>query len=149
MMNKSVSNICKIAALLCIVQSAIAGVVDNSVYAERGRINSGDELVSTILNNCYNMDCLKSNVLKYFNTIMGIEDRSARSLESVDEQIFDRVAKYLKTNELQFELPETFFRKSEITFRADRGFDVKVSEEAATEGIKFVYIFISYFRVIS
>jgi len=136
-MNKSVSNICKIAALLCIVQSAIAGVVDNSVYVERAtRINSGNELVSTILNNCYNMDCLKTNVLTYFNTILGVEDRSARSMESVDEQIFDRVAKYLKTNELHFELPETFFRKSEITFRADRGFDVKVSEEAATEARK-------------
>lgn len=134
MVSQSVSNICKVAALLCIVQSAIAGVVDNSVYAERGRINSGNELVSTILNNCYNMDCLKSNVLSYLNTMLGFEDRSARSMESVDEQIFDRVAKVLKTRELRFELPETFFRKSEITFRADRGFDVKASEEATTEG---------------
>lgn len=138
MMSKSVSNLCKIVALLCIVQSAIAGVVDNSVYAERGRIQSGDELVEKILNNCYNMDCLKSNVLNYFNTILGVEDRSARSLAPVDEQIFERVAKYLKTNELRFALPETFFRKSEITFRADRGFDVKVSEEAATEGTKLL-----------
>lgn len=139
MMNKSVSNICKIVALLCIVQIAKAGVVDNSVYVERARaINSGNELVSTILNNCYSMDCLKSNVLTYFNSMLGVTDRSARSMESVDEQIFDRVAKYLKTNELRFELPETFFRKSEITFRADRGFDVKVSEEAATEGTNSV-----------
>lgn len=144
-MNKSVSNICKIAALLCIVQSAVAGVVDNSVYVERARINSGNELVSTILNNCYNMDCLKSNVLTYFNTILGVEDRSAaRSVQSVDEQIFDRVAKYLKTNELHFELPETFFRKSEITFRADRGFDVKVSEEAATEGTRPLFCFLYF-----
>lgn len=134
-MSKSVTNICKVAAVLCIVQSAIAGVVDNSVYVERGRaINSGNELVSTILNNCYNMECLKSNVLTYLNTILGVEDRSARSMQSVDDQIFDRVAKYLKTNEFRFQLPETFFRNSEITFRADRGFDVKVSEEAATEG---------------
>lgn len=134
MMSKSVSNICKIAALLCIVQSAFAGVVDNSVFVERGRINSGNELVSAILNNCYSMECLKGNVLNYLNTILGVEDRSARSMQSVDDQIFDRVAKYLKTNEFKFELPETFFRNSEITFRADRGFDVKVSEEAATEG---------------
>lgn len=134
MTSQSVSNICKIAALLCIVQAAYAGVVDNSVFAERGHINSGNELVSTILNNCYNMDCLKTNVLSYLNTILGVEDLSARSLGSVDDQIFDRVAKYLKTNEIRVELPETFFRKSEITFRADRGFDVKVSEEAATEG---------------
>lgn len=140
MVSQSVSNICKVAALLCIVQSAIAGVVDNSVYAERGRINSGNELVSTILNNCYNMDCLKSNVLSYLNTMLGFEDRSGRSMESVDEQIFDRIAKVLKTRELRFELPETFFRKSEITFRADRGFDVKASEEATTEGTIWLYI---------
>lgn len=148
MVSKSVSNICKIAALLCIVQSAIAGVVDNSVFTERG-INSGNELVSSILNNCYNMDCLKSNVLSYLNTMLGIQDRSARSMESVDEQIFDRVAKVLKTQELRFELPETFFRKSEITFRADRGFDVKVSEEAATEGTKrfFLVFFLSWFSI--
>lgn len=134
MFNKSVRNICKIAALLCLVHGAIAGVVDNSVFAESARINSGNELVSTILNNCYSMECLKGNVLNYLNTILGVEDRSSRSMKSVDEQIFDRIAKYLKTNELRFELPETFFRKSEITFRADRGFDVKVSEDAATEG---------------
>lgn len=133
MFNKSVSNICKIAALLCIVQSAIAGVVDNSVYTER--ISSGDELVSKILTNCYDMDCLRGNVLSYLNSFLGVdEQRSARSLESIDEQIFDRVAKVLKTKEFRFELPETFFHKSEITFSGDRGFDVKVSEDAVSEG---------------
>lgn len=130
----SALNICKVAALLCIVHGAVAGVVDNSVFVESGRINNGNELVATILNKCYSMDCLKGNVLNYMNTVLGVEDRSGRSMQNVDEQIFDRVGKYLKTNELRFELPETFFRKSEITFRADRGFDVKVSEEAATEG---------------
>lgn len=134
MSSKSVSNICKIAALLCIVQSAIAGVVDNSVYTERTRINSGNELISTILNNCYDMNCLKGNVLSYLNSYLGVDERSARSMESVDEQIYDRIAKILKSDEFRFELPETFFRKSEISFRADRGFDVKVSEEAVTEG---------------
>lgn len=131
----SALNICKVAALLCIVHGAIAGVVDNSVFVERGRINDGNELVASILNDCRSMDCLKGNVLNYLNTMLGVEDRSGRSMKNVDEQIFDRVAKYLKTTEFRFELPETFFRKSEIIFRADRGFDVKVSEEAVTEGI--------------
>lgn len=134
MLNKSVSNICKIAALLCIVQSAIAGVMDNTVYTERARIHSGNELVSTILNNCLDMNCLKSNVLNYLNTYLGIDEQSGRSLESVDELIFDRVGKVLKTQEFHFQLPETFFHKSEISFNAERGFDVKVSEEAVQEG---------------
>lgn len=141
MLNKSVSNICKIAALLCIVQSTIAGVVDNSVYTERARIHSGNELVSTILNNCLDMNCLKTNVLNYLNTYLGIDEQSGRSLESVDEQIFDRVGKILKTQELHFQLPETFFRKSEISFSAERGFDVKVSEEAVQEGNGYDFIF--------
>lgn len=135
MLNKSVANICKLAVVLCIAQSALAGVVDNSVYPESARINSGTELVSTILNNCYDMNCLKTNVLKYLNTFLGItEQRSARSMESVDEEIFDRVGKILRTKEFSYALPETFFHKSLITYRADRGFDVKVSEEAANEG---------------
>lgn len=144
MLNKSVSNICKIAALLCIVQSAIAGVVDNSVYTERARIHSGNELVSTILNNCLDMNCLKSNVLNYLNTYLGIDEQSGRSLESVDEQIFERVGKVLKTQEFHFQLPETFFHKSEISFNAERGFDVKVSEEAVNEGNCYDFIFPSF-----
>lgn len=81
------------------------------------------------------MNCLKTNVLKYLNTFLGIsEQRSARSMDSLDEEIFDRAGKILRTNEFSYELPETFFHKSLITYRGDRGFDVKVSEEAADEG---------------
>lgn len=133
---KSVSNIYKIVALLCIVHSALAGVVDNSVYTEHARINSGSELVSTILDTCYDMKCLRTNVLKYLNSFLGVDERSARSMGSLDEQIYDRVARILKTNEFEYELPETFFQKSQITFRADRGFDIKVSEDAVSEGTK-------------
>lgn len=135
MLSKSVANICKVAIVLCIAQSAMAGVVDNSVYPDSARINSGSELVSAILNNCYDMNCLKTNVLKYLNTFLGInEHRSARSMESVDEDIFNRIAKIIRSNEFTYELPETFFHKSLITYREDRGFDVKVSEDAANEG---------------
>lgn len=133
---KSASNICKIIALLCIAQSALAGVVDNSVYTEHARINSGSELVSTILDTCYDMKCLRTNVLKYLNSFLNIDERSARSMESTDEQIYDRVARILQTNEFKFELPEVFFEKSQITFRGDRGFDIKVSEDAVNEGTK-------------
>lgn len=131
----NVSNGCKVVLLLCIVQSALAGVVDNTVNTERPRISSSNELISTILNNCYDMNCLKSNVLNYLNTYLNVNDRDARSMHDVDEQIYDRVARILKTKEFRMQLPETFFRKSEITFQGGRGFDVKVSEDAAVEGI--------------
>lgn len=131
---QSVSNGCKIILFLCIMQSAYGGVVDNSVYSERTRINSGNELITAILNNCYDMNCLKGNVLNYLNTFLGINGQEARSVQNVDEQIFDRVARVLQKNEFKVQLPETFFRKSEISFNAERGFDVKVSEEAVVEG---------------
>lgn len=133
MMN--LSNGCKIVLFLCILSGTYAGVVDNTVYTERNdRISSSTELISNILNNCYDMNCLKGNVLSYLNTYLGVTESVARSAQNVDEQIFDRVARYLKTNEFKYQLPETFFHKSEISFNAEHGFDVKVSEDAAIEG---------------
>lgn len=133
---QSVSNGLKIVVLVCTVQLISASVVDNSVYSEGKRINSGDELISTILKNCYDMNCLKGSVLNYLNTFLNVntEKEFGRSMKDVDEQIFERVGKILQTNEFRFKLPETFFHKSEVTFRADRGFDVVVSKEAEAEG---------------
>lgn len=137
MYKQSVSNGCKVVLLVCLLHTALAGVVDNTVYSERTeRISSGNDLISSILNNCYDMSCLKGNVLSYLNTFLGIDGQAAaRSAQNVDEQIYDRVARVLKTNEFKFELPETFFRKSIVSFNGERGFDVKVSEEAAVEGL--------------
>lgn len=142
-MKQSVSHGCKLVLLVCLMHSAIAGVVDNTVYTERAeRISSGNELISSILNNCYDMDCLKGNVLNYLNSFLGnAGEPEARSAQSVDEQIFNRVARLLKTNEFKFELPETFFRKSIVTFNGERGFDVKVSEEAVSEGKSSMQMF--------
>lgn len=120
---------------LC-VSYVCASTVDNSVYSETPRINSGDEMVSSILNNCYEMDCLKLNVLSYLNTMANESPDAGRSLNTadVDEAIYNRVGKILNTYEFRVPLPEAFFRKSAVTYRADRGFDVEVSKEAAVEG---------------
>lgn len=122
--------------VLCVSSYVCASTVDNSVYSETPRINNGDEMVSSILNNCYDMDCLKGNVLGYLNTLVNEPSDAGRSLNTadVDEAIFQRVGKYLNTHEFKVQLPETFFRKSEVTYRADRGFDVEVSKDAAVEG---------------
>lgn len=144
-MANRISTGCKVVLLLCIFGGAYGGVVDNTVYTERTeRISSSSELISSILNNCYDMSCLKGNVLSYLNSYLGFADSTARSADSVDEQIFDRVARALQTNDFKFQLPETFFRKSEISFNAERGFDVKVSEEAAVEGMCFVIVRVNF-----
>lgn len=135
MMKQNIGNGCKVILLVCLVHSAVAGVVDNTIYQERNeRISSSNDLIATILNNCYDMNCLKGNVLNYLNTFLGADSGAARSAQSVDEQILDRVARILKSNEFKFQLPETFFRRSEVSFNAQRGFDVRVSEEAVVEG---------------
>lgn len=149
MYKQSVSNGCKVIVLLLLcltMHTAYGGVVDNTVYTERNeRISSGNDLISSILNNCYDMNCLKGNVLNYLNTFLGIDEQvAARSTQNVDEQIYERVARLLKTNEFKFELPETFFRKSIVSFNGERGFDVKVSEDAVVEGLFcFVLFFFS------
>lgn len=122
--------------VLCVSSLACGSTVDNSVYSETPRINNGDELVSSILNNCFDMDCLKGNVLSYLNTMVNERPESGRSLNTadVDEAIFNRIGKVLNTYEFKFPLPETFFHKSQITYRADRGLDVEVSKDAAVEG---------------
>lgn len=134
--------------VVCLSSIACASTVDNSVYSETPRINSGDELVSTILNNCYDFDCLKGNVLSYLNTLVNERPEAGRSLNTadVDEAIFNRVARIMNTHEFRVPLPETFFHKSEITYRADRGIDVEISKEASVEGKQFNQLSQAYDR---
>lgn len=122
--------------VVCLSSYVCASTVDNSVFTETPRINSGDEMVSSILNNCYDLDCLKGTVLSYLNTLVNERSDAGRSLNTadVDEAIYNRVGRILNTYEFRMPLPETFFHKSEITYRADRGIDVEVSKEAANEG---------------
>lgn len=130
-MSKSVS----FAVLLVLgVSGAWCSPVDNSVYESRG-IHTGDELVSTVLTNCLDMSCVKSNVLTYLNTLLNVnQETEARSTKDVDEEIFNRVGKLINTYEFRYQLPETFFQKSEITFNGERGFNVEASKEAVVEG---------------
>lgn len=109
-----------------------AAAIDNAVAEPR--IHSSEELISSIVDNCFNsnaMHCLKEKVLTYLDTVAGVdEDVSGRALNDdvVDKVIVDRVARILNTNEIRVQLPETVFANSVLSYRADRGFDLEVPQ---------------------
>ena len=109
MLSKSVIAFC---ALLCVTVAHGASIDTNLVY-ETARIDSSEELVSSIISNCFDgetMTCLKGKVLTYLDTVLNLREESARSFASknVDEVIYDRVARVLATNELKMKLLQQF-----------------------------------------
>lgn len=97
------------------------------------RIHSGEELIQSILNDCFTidgMDCAKSKVLTYLDTVLGMNSEEARSFESknIDKVIYDRVSRILNSNEIRVELPKVIFGDVAATYRADRGLQFNVSE---------------------
>lgn len=137
MMN--VSNIFIIGSAIAIVTGA--SISDNSVY-DLPRINNGDQLISLIINECFNgdtMTCLKGKVLTYLDGILHLNEENGRSFDStnVDTIIMDRVARIFATHEIKVTLPETIFQKSVISYRPDNGLDINVPENVAEEGRYF------------
>ncbi|XP_045473924.1 uncharacterized protein LOC123680187 [Harmonia axyridis] len=94
---------------------------------------SGNELVSMVVSNCVDMDCVKLNVLKYLDGLLHIEGDSARGVKDIDAAIFKRVAKVLRTNEFRFKLPQALFDGSEIVYNPKTGLDI--SEDSQSRGI--------------
>lgn len=134
MMN--VSNILIIGSVIAIVTGA--SISDNSVY-DLPRINNGDQLITSIINECFNgdtMTCLKGKVLTYLDGILKINEENGRSFEinNVDSIIMDRVERILDTHEIKITLPEIIFQKSIISYRPDNGLDISVPENAVEEG---------------
>ncbi|KAG4068785.1 hypothetical protein HA402_002476 [Bradysia odoriphaga] len=118
---------------------AVNGATVNSNFViETPRLNSGDELLSSIVNECFDsemMPCLKGKVLTYLDTQLNIEEQYGRSFgkADTDEKIYDRVARLLNTREFRVQLPETFFDNAALTFRSDRGIDIDLPNEVAEE----------------
>ncbi|XP_073820411.1 uncharacterized protein [Musca autumnalis] len=115
--------------------AANAAAIDNSIAEPR--IASSEDLITNIVDNCFNengMHCLKEKVLTYLDNVSGVEEEvSGRALSDdvMDKAITDRVARILNTNEIRVQLPQTLFDGSVITYRADRGFDLEVTETDA------------------
>lgn len=132
----NVSNILIIGSVIAIV--TCASISDNSVY-DLPRINNGDQLITSIINECFNgdtMTCLKGKVLTYLDGVLKINEENGRSFESnnVDSIIMDRVERILDTHEIKITLPEIIFQKSIISYRPDNGLDISVPENAVEEG---------------
>lgn len=48
-------------------------------YGDVSSPKTGDELISNIMDNCAEMDCVKSNVLNYLDNILNIRSDNARN----------------------------------------------------------------------
>lgn len=129
-----------IAAQNCLVVLAVvaacamaASIDTNNVY-ETPRINSGDQLVARVINDCFDgesMACLKSKVLNYLDTQLNINEEYGRSFENnkIDEVIFDRTSRVLANQRFEMELPETLFNKAVLSYTPEQGVDITESKE--------------------
>lgn len=102
------------------------------------RIHDGEELISVIINDCFDlngMSCLKGKVLTYLNTVLGLESENARSFntKNVDKAIYDRVSRLLSTKEIRVELPKILFGDVVASYQSERGIDFIVSHKSEGE----------------
>lgn len=106
----------------------------NAISGSTGRatISSGDELVSSVVDSCFDGDmsvmrCIRLNALNYLDTVVGEEPERARSLDNADDDnldrmIMSRIKRYLKNKEFKLHLPNGFFQEAILTFRPSKGF---------------------------
>ncbi|XP_045780809.1 uncharacterized protein LOC123877903 [Maniola jurtina] len=113
-------------------------IKDNEI--ETSRLRTSDDLLNSVISDCFEtespMSCLKVKVLSFLDTKLGVSSESARALDekNIDKVIFDRVGRILNQNEFRFQLPEFIFQSAEVSYRADRGFDVDFPETDAENG---------------
>lgn len=127
---------------ICFVVLAVVACQARSLDSEIGapRIGSGDELLSSIIDECFGAasatECLKVKVLTYLDTVLGYSEQSARafSSENIDKVIFDRVGRVINRNEFKMRLPEFIFQGAEVSYRADKGLDVNFDDEETDAG---------------
>ncbi|CAO1435588.1 unnamed protein product [Diamesa serratosioi] len=124
--------------LVACIAAAQSAVIYNSV-TETPRIHSSEQLLSSIINNCLDgetMSCLKSNVLTYLDTKLGLQEENARAFDekNVDKVIFDRVSRVLASNEFKVELPKLVFGNTIVSYRADRGIDFEMNDKPEARG---------------
>ncbi|XP_055677143.1 uncharacterized protein LOC129786270 isoform X2 [Lutzomyia longipalpis] len=108
-----------------------ASIADNEIESRQLQIHSGEELIDSIMSDCFSGDtfkCLKGRVLCYLDTNLGVAEKSARAFEedNVDRAIFDRVGRVLSTSEFRMALPEAIFGQTVLTYRPDEGFNFLV-----------------------
>ncbi|XP_019870355.2 uncharacterized protein LOC109598892 [Aethina tumida] len=101
---------------------------------------SGDQLVSTVLDNCADIGCVKENVLGYLDNVLGIQS-DARSAKNIDAAIYKRVARVLNTHEFKLHVPNVLLENTDIVYNPVTGLDVKTEEESRGMGLKKKLLF--------
>ncbi|XP_023027492.1 DUF1676 domain-containing protein Osi20 [Leptinotarsa decemlineata] len=104
---------------------------------------SGDELVSTVLDNCIDMGCVKQNVLGYLDNVLELKS-DVRNAKNIDTAIFKRTARILQTHELKFKIPDVLMEKTEIVYNPKSGLDIvshETEEESRALGLKKKLLF--------
>ncbi|KAG8243150.1 Protein of unknown function (DUF1676) [Homalodisca vitripennis] len=130
----------------------LGGVLGNSNHipgSSRG-ISSGDELVASVIDSCFDGDdpfskCVKLHALSYLEHLSGspgvstqgekrsLEDSHSEDESQLDDLVFERVKRVLRSHQFKVHLPEFFFQEATVTFNpAQEEFDV--SFPAAPEG---------------
>ncbi|XP_053657755.1 uncharacterized protein LOC128706838 [Anopheles marshallii] len=125
---RSCSMVLVVVVALTVGTASGASIASNLVEEERPRIATSEELLSSIVNECFDgasvMGCLKGKVLLYLDGMLGLREEEARAFDAsnVDEVIFDRVGRVLATHEFRVQLPED----TVVSYRADKGLDIDV-----------------------
>lgn len=129
---------------LCLVLTALVSVncytISENEIVETSRLQTSEELLDSVISDCFQAEstsaCLKAKVLSFLDTKLGVPAESARAFdgENIDKVIFDRVGRVLETHEFRFQLPEFLFQSAEVSYRADRGFDVDIPESNDENG---------------
>ncbi|CAH0555711.1 unnamed protein product [Brassicogethes aeneus] len=99
--------------------------------AQIGTPRSGDELVSTVLDNCAEIGCVKQNVLGYLDNVLHLQGDN-RNAKNIDAAIFKRAARVLNTHEFKLKVPDVIMENTEIVYNPVSGLDI-TSPNAALE----------------
>ena len=121
--------------------ASVHGAAISNQVTETPRIHNSEQLLSAIVNDCFEvngMSCLKSKVLTYLDSVLGLKSEQARAFNdnNVDKVIYDRVGRILATNVIRVALPQAIFGDAVVTYRADRGVDFDLSEK--NEGLSIL-----------
>lgn len=127
---------------------------DNTIPGSSRGISTGDELVASVIDSCFDGDdsfshCVKRHALSYLDNLTGEgqgralnideEDNVSEDEGRLDSLVLDRVQRFLKTHEFKIQLPE-FFQNAMLTFKPAHGLgDFDVTFPPAAEGVSRAY----------
>ncbi|XP_054257900.1 uncharacterized protein LOC128982872 isoform X2 [Macrosteles quadrilineatus] len=119
----------------------------NHIPGSSRSISSGDELVATVIDSCFDGDdsvttCIKKNALSYLDHLTGPtrdsrtfdEEKHLESEEGLDDLILDRTRRFLNTHQFKVQLPEFLFQEAVLTFQPSKGLDFDVSFPPTVDG---------------